>query len=242
MRYIDENSNPIEFFQRYPHKIKVVDVKLDMKAQVEYFAFLSEAVRKYGIEASVDAFLERAFDAGLPLEERMLMLARISCSEEVKALRALEQYEKNCTEEEIKDFVAMCVYQCRNGIESALLGEQHAVVVSGMGGKDNKIRYFAALTTLSGQPWTTTEQHLLHEELMLASREHDAEVEMLEFSGRYAKILLLTPITLSPVTVVRNAKEASNALGIFIGRQEIITNVERLSDEKLDQLFSRKAF
>jgi hypothetical protein len=238
---MDENSNPIDFFQRYPLKIKLVDVKLDINAQVEYFSLLAKALRKYSNEASVEALMEQAFDAGVPLEERKLMLVRLSCSEEVEVLRALEQHEKNCSDEEIKDILTMCVYQCRNGVESALLGEQHAVLVSGMGGKDNKIRYFAALATLSGQPWTTTEQHLLREELLLASKEHDAVVEMLEFSGKYAKILLLTPITLSPITVVRNAKDASNALGIFINQNEVITNVERLSDEKLDKIFSGEA-
>jgi hypothetical protein len=131
----------------------------------------------------------------------------------------------------------MCVYQCRANIESELLDERHALVVSGMGGKDNKIRYFAALATLSGEPWSATKQHLLREELMLTSRKHEAEVEMLEFSGRYAKMLLLTPITLSPATVVRSAKDASNELGVFISPQEIITNVSQLSDEKLDRIF-----
>ncbi|MDR3189370.1 MAG: hypothetical protein LBT94_09355 [Prevotellaceae bacterium] len=240
MRYINENNNnPIDFFLRDPHnKIKVVDLKLDMKVQMEYFAFLSAAAREYGSgESSMEALMERAFDAGAPPDERKRILAWLSCSEEVEALRALEQYEKSCPEE-MKGFVAICVYQCRTGIESMLLDERHAVVVSGMGGKDDKIRYFAALMTLSGQPWTTTEQHLLREELVLTSKEHDAVVEVLEFSGKYAKMLFLIPITLPPITVVRSAKNASNELGVFISPQEVITNVSRLSDEELDKIFS----
>ncbi|MDR2814549.1 MAG: hypothetical protein LBB79_07865 [Prevotellaceae bacterium] len=238
MQHIYENnSNPMDFFQRYPHKIKVVDLELDIKTQMEYFAFLSEASQEYGNENPTNAFREQAFDTSVPLKERKRKLAWLSCSEEVEVLRTLEQYEESCPED-VKDFVTMCIYQCRTGIESALLGERHAVVVSGMGGKDNRIRYFAALATLSGEPWSTTEQHLLHEELMLTSKEYDAVVEMLEFSGKYAKMLLLTPITLSPVTIVRKAKNASNELGVFISQQEVITNISLLPDEKLDGIFS----
>ncbi|MDR0711054.1 MAG: hypothetical protein LBF67_01745 [Prevotellaceae bacterium] len=238
MRYFDENSNNLmDFFQRYPHKIKVIDLKLDITTQMEYFSLLSEVSRKYDDEKFGDDIRTKAFDPGVPLDERKHILVWLSCCEDVEILRDLEQYEKDCPEE-IKELVSMCVYQCRTGIESSLLGEHHAVVVSGMGGKDNKIRYFAALSTVSGQPWSQTEQHLLREELMLTSRENDAVIELLEFSGRYAKIQLLTPIMLSPVAIVRSAKDASNELGEFISQQEVITNISRLSDEKLDGIFN----
>jgi hypothetical protein len=236
MQYIYENTgNPMDFFQRYPYKVKVVDLQLDMKTQMEYFSLLSEIFQGNNPEALASIPREKTFDPNVPWEYRKRMLAWLSSSEEVDVLRDLEQYEKNCPEEE-RGFVSMCVYQCRTNIESALLGEHHAVVASGMGGEGNRIRYFAALTTVSGQAWSATEQHLLREELMLACREQDAAVELLEFSGRYAKILLLTPITLSPVAVVRSAKNASNELGVFISQREVITNISRLSDEELDKI------
>lgn len=233
----DNNGNPIDFFRRYPHKIKVIDLTIDIKTQMEYFSFLSEAAQSYKSGELAEAVSKQAFESVASLDERKRMLALLSCSEEVDVLRTLEQYEKRCPDE-MKDFVKMCVYQCRTSIESALLGEQHAMVVSGMGGKDNKIRYFAALATLSGKAWSDTEQHLLREELMLTCREHEAVVELLEFSGRYAKMLLLTPLTLSPAIVVRSAKNASNALGVFISPQEIITNMSRLEDDQLDRFFN----
>jgi hypothetical protein len=232
----ENSSNPMDFFQRYPYKIKIINLQVDMKIQMEYFDLLSEVCHGRNPETLANIPKEKAFDHKIPLAYRKRMLVWLSCSEEVDVLRELEQYEKGCPEN-IKDFVSMCVYQCRANIESALLGEHYAVVASGMGGEGNKIRYFAALTTLSGEAWNATEQHLLSEELKLASKEQDTVIELLEFSGKYAKILLLTPITLSPVTVIRNAKDASNALGAFIGQQEVITNVSRLSDEELDRMF-----
>ncbi|MDR0567297.1 MAG: hypothetical protein LBG47_09740 [Prevotellaceae bacterium] len=238
MGYNYENGgNPLDFFQRYPHKIKVVDLKVDIKTQMEYFAFLSNVSKNYSSNDFAGAVREHAFAPGAPMDVRKRLLALLSCFEEVEVLRALEEYEA-CCPDELKDFVAVCVYQCRMGIESSLLGEHHAMVVSGMGGKDNKIRYFAALATCSGKAWSDTERHLLSEELALTCKEYDAVVEQLEFSGKYAKMLLLTPITLSPVTVVRSAKDASNAIGVFISQQEVITNVSRLTDEKLDRIFS----
>jgi hypothetical protein len=236
MQYIYENTNnPLDFFQRYPYKVKVVDLQLDIKTQMEYFGLLSEIFQGANAEALASIPRGKTFDPSVPLEYRKRMLAWLSMSEEVDVLRKLEQYEKCCPEEE-KGFVSMCVYQCRTNIEAALLGERHAMVASGMGGEGNKIRYFAALVTVSGQAWSATEQHLLRGELMLACKEQGTVVEQLEFSGRYAKILLLTPITLSPVVVIRNAKNASNELGVFIGQQEVITNISRLSDEELDKI------
>ncbi|MDR1343457.1 MAG: hypothetical protein LBK18_09435 [Prevotellaceae bacterium] len=239
MPYIYENSsNPMGFFQHYPHKVKVINIQLDMKIQMEYFDLLFEVFQQRNAEALSVIPKENAFNHSIPLDYRKRMLAWLSCSEEVDVLRELEQYEKNCPED-VKGFVSMCVYQCRTNIESALLGEHHAVVASGMGGEDDKVRYFAALITLSGEAWSTTEQHLLHEELKLASKALDAVVELLEFSGKYAKMILLAPITLSPVAVVHNAKDASNALGVFISPQEVITNVARLSDEELDRILKK---
>jgi hypothetical protein len=239
MQYIHEYNGgiPMDFFQKYPNKIKVVDVEVDVKTQMEYFTYLSEVLQNFNDKSYTDAIGEQSFDANATLDDRKRMLTLLSCSERVEVLRALEHYAKSCPDE-LKDFVAMCVYQCRTSIESELLDERHALVVSGMGGKENKVRYFAALATLSGETWSATKQHLLREELALASKEYGAEVELLEFSGKYAKMLLLTPITQSPATIVRDAKNASNALGAFISRQEVITNVSQLSDEKLDEIFS----
>ncbi|MDR1021763.1 MAG: hypothetical protein LBL94_00565 [Prevotellaceae bacterium] len=239
MPYIYENSsNPMDFFQRYPHKVKVINLQVDMKIQMEYFELLSEVFQGRNAEALAVIPKENAFNLNLPLDYRKRMLAWLSSSEEVDMLRELEQYEKNCPDD-VKGFVSMCVYQCRTNLESALLGEHHAVVASGMGGEGNKVRYFAALITLSGEAWNTTEQHLLREELKLASKALDAVVEQLEFSGKYAKMLILAPITLSPVAVIHSAKDASNALGDFISPQEVVTNVARLSDEELDGILKK---
>ncbi|MDR0414825.1 MAG: hypothetical protein LBH84_05350 [Prevotellaceae bacterium] len=236
MPYIYENSsNPMDFFRRYPYKVKVINLQLDMQTQIEYFNLLSEIFQGHNSEALASVSREKAFDPSVPLDYRKRMLAWLSSSEEVDVLRELERYEKDCPED-VKGFVSMCVYQCRTNIESSLLGEHHAVVASGMGGEDDKIRYFAALATLSGKAWSNTEQHLLREELMLASKAQNAVVELLEFSGKYAKILLLAPITLSPVVVIRSAKDASNELGVFISPQEVVTNIARLSDEELDKI------
>ena len=113
------------------------------------------------------------------------------------------------------------------------------MVTSGMGGNGQRLRYFAALATLSKTEWNPTQQHLLHEELRLAAKNYDAKIEHVEFSGYLAKILLLMPLAVFPPNaLLSETTKNCNELGKFIDTREVLTNVMRISDEELRHFFA----
>lgn len=221
-----------------PGKVKVLEVEVGLHTQMEYMSMLPFVLQSNHLVKEALAQRNKAFDHRVAAYKRKFMMVALSRSEDVEILRMLEQYEKGkkCPPE-LREFVSLCVYHCRTTLEASLLNESYAMVSSGMGGDGTRLRYFAALSTLSKQEWSATQQHLLHEELLLAAKSHDAVVETVDFAGRFAKIVLLVPLSDYPNVVVSKAANICNELGEFIDPREVFTNVFRMPNEELEKIF-----
>jgi hypothetical protein len=219
-------------------KVKVLEVEVGIRTQMEYMSMLPFVLQSNHLVKEALTQREKAFDHRVSAYKRKFMMVALSRSEDVEVLRMFEQYEKGkkCPPE-LREFVSLCVYHCRAALEASLLNESYAMVSSGMGGDGTRLRYFAALSTLSKAEWSATQQHLLHEELLLAAKSHDAVVETVEYAGRFAKIVLLMPLSNYPSAVVSKAASMCNELGEFIDPREVFTNVARMPNEELEKVY-----
>ena len=126
-------------------------------------------------------------------------------------------------------------------LESKIMEESQVFISTGLGGVDQKLRYFVVLISRTDTDFTPTHQMVIRNEFEDVLRKYDAVLEEVSFSGYLATILLLLPMNFSLKMVFQEAIDECNQYGDFLKDDFIVTNVKTLSFEEITELLKRKS-
>jgi hypothetical protein len=102
-------------------------------------------------------------------------------------------------------------------------------ISTGLGGKDEKLRYFVVLMTRSRVNLTASQKMVIKNEFEFILNKFDAVLEEADFSDYLATITLLLPMNHSLKSVFKEAIDECNRYGNFLNDDFIVTNVRILS-------------
>ena len=126
-------------------------------------------------------------------------------------------------------------------LESKIMDENQVFISTGLGGRDEKLRYFVVLMTRSRIDLTESQQMIIKNEFEFILKKFDAELEESHFSGSLATILMLLPMKFSLKSVFREAIDECNSYGDFLNDDFIVTNVRVLSFKEIEEFLERRS-
>jgi hypothetical protein len=207
--------------------LKVLEQQIDMDLQVEYY----ECSMKLKKEVEEKWALENAKylkEPGYSEQVKKEILARLASIEKVECYRHIETFLQTA-EENLRDWAVLALNESRMLLESRLLDESQVFISTGLGGKEEKLRYFVALLSRSNLNLDASQKMVINNEFDYILKKSDAEVEEIQFSEYIATILLLIPMSLSLTEVIEEAIKECNKYGDFLNSSFIVTNVKTLS-------------
>jgi hypothetical protein len=157
----------------------------------------------------------------------------------VECFRAIEDFLENATEP-LLSWAILALNESKMMIESKILDENQVFISTGLGGKDEKLRYFVVLMTRTRVDLTSSQKMVIKNEFELILKKFDAEMEEANFSGYLATILLLLPMNHSLKSVFKEAIDECNRYGNFLNDDFIVTNVRVLSFGEIEDFLDRK--
>ena len=125
-----------------PGSLKILEHKIDLDLQVEYF----ETSRRLRDEREEEWAMDQArylYEPGYSLPVKKEILARLASIGRVSCYRHIEEYMQHA-EEELEDWALLALNESRMHLESKILEENQVFISTGLGGKDGKLRYFVA--------------------------------------------------------------------------------------------------
>jgi hypothetical protein len=138
----------------------LIDEPIDLSTQEEYFSF-SEAIDFDNVDyKEVLKGSDKLFYKNTPIESKkktLILLAHLGTPESCKIL---EKYLKN-PEANLRDWALLSLKECRMFLESVLLKEEGGFISTGLGGKDNKLRYYFIVSSKDGLPFSETHKNTL---------------------------------------------------------------------------------
>jgi len=168
------------------------------------------------------------------------ILARLATIEKVECYRIIESFVKE-GEESLQKWALLSLNESRLQLESKIMDENQVFISTGLGGRDQKLRYFVVLMTRTRSDLTPTHQMVIQNEFEYILRKFGAEVEEVNFSGYLSTITLLLPMNYSLRTVFNEAIQECNRYGDFLNDDFIVTNVKTLSFQEIKEFLERKS-
>lgn len=216
-----------ELLGSLPSQLSVLEDKIDIGLQLEYFEYSRRVKKNFKSESALDKS-DKLFDKNIDIEEKKDILAKIASLDKVEAYRIIERFHKG-DPGELKNWSILALQENRMLLESRLLDENHVFISTGLGGKGEKLRYFIVIFGKEIIDFSELQKKIIRNELEISLKKHNSELEELNFSGSLATILAMIPMKVIIKKIFTEAIVECNQYGNFLISNFIITNVKVLS-------------
>jgi hypothetical protein len=142
--------------------------------------------------------------------------------------------------EELRDWVSLSLKESKMHLEGELLGENQILISTGLGGRNNKLRYFVVLIARNRDILNGIQKKIIESEFSYVIEESGGEIEEIEFSEYLSAVTLLLPIYLPVKHVFDKAIRECNFYGDFLRDNFIVTNVKTIPFDEIKTFIERK--
>jgi len=239
---MDEHENLYEKIREIlggaPGNLKILEQKIDMDLQMEYYDY-SMRVREERSDEWALEHMQYLTEPGYSMDVKKEILARMASIESVECFRAIEAYLEHAMEP-LLSWAILALNESRMLLESMIMDENQVFISTGLGGKDEKLRYFVVLMSRTRVDLTSTQKMVIKNEFEYILEKFDALMEESQFSGYLATILLLLPLNHSLKSVFKEAIDECNRYGNFLNNDFIVTNVRVLPFGEIEEFLERR--
>ena len=217
----------------------ILEDLVPIEEQMEYFKYY-EKLKAANERFARDEEVAILFSSDASIERKKKSLTLLSSIPDVGAYRSIETYQSSPLEPELKNWASIALIGSRIVLNSDLSGKKQVYISSGLGGHENKLRFFSLFTGPTGEDFTDLQKQIIEREFKFQLENADVEIETFEIEKNYFSILLLFSFEVDVRTVLSAAVDECNKYGSFLDSKFIFTNTKMLSDTEIQELLMKK--
>lgn len=210
----------------------VMESAIALSVREEYFN-LSKSIDLASIDyKEVLKESGKLFSENTPIETKKRILVLLAHRGTVESFRILEEYVR-ISEGNLRDWALLSLKECRMFLESVLLKEESGIISTGLGGRDNKLRYYFIVRSKEGLTLTENHRNTLKNGFNTISRKYNSQIEEIKFESDYAMIEILIPMDVAVGDVIEEGISECNRVADFLFIRYYVTNVKRPTWEEI---------
>jgi hypothetical protein len=212
----------------------LIDEAIDLSIQEEYFSF-SETIDFDNVDyEEVLTESDKQFYENTPIELKKRILILLAHLGTAESCRTIEKYLK-ISDRNLRDWVLLSLKECRTFLESVLLQEEGGFISTGLGGKDNKLRYYFIVSSKDGLPFSETYRDTLRRGFETISLKYKSEIEEINFEATYAMIGILIPMHVAVGEVIEEGISECNKMSEFLSVDYYVTNATKTTPDEISK-------
>lgn len=220
---IDKPDEIKKFLENIPDNFDILEEGIDIQIQKEYIYHshtfdCGELTEKKTLELS-----KVLFDKDEPADKKKKVLSLLAHLGTILVFRQIEKSYKHL-DKDLKQWATMALQECKMVIESNMLDENKGFILSGLGGLDNRLRYYFLVLSSTDTPFTETQKNIIREEFPIVFKNLNSIIETIDFSDTYIGLTVLVSIDIAIGTVIESGLNKCNELGNFIFEHYYVTN------------------
>lgn len=232
-----------ESFSQVEGHFHILEQRVPVHTQMEYFKY-SQTLRKEDpvddplTEEEVEVLFRLLEIPEGSADEKKHLLTTLAISKSVKAFRLLEEYTEH-SDERVADWAYMALMESRISLESEFSGEKQIYISTGLGGKEEKLRFFVLFIAHNRLPFEEYQRQVIEREFPYTLSHQDCEIERLTIKANYVEMVFLVPVRADIKGILDKVISECNQYGDFLSKMFTITNAKELSESEVADLISR---
>lgn len=219
----DKHEYIQKFLENLPDKYDILEEGIGFQTQKEYIDYSHTFDRGELTEKETLTLSNILFDQVVPIEAKKKSLTLLAHLGTIIAFRQIEKYYKN-PDKELKQWAALALQECKMFLKSTLLDESMGFISSGLGGLNNRLRYYFLIFPSTDKPFTKTQKDIIKDELHIVCKDLNSVLETINSSDTYVGVTILVPMDIAVGTVIETGIRKCNELGYFVFEHYYVTN------------------
>lgn len=231
-------NNIQKALENLPDDFNILEEKVDIEIQMQYFDFSKNNRTEELISECFDK-KEQLFDSETGVSRKKEILSGIAAYNDVAVYRTIEKFVPTA-EGTLKQWAILALQENRMLLQSSLLDEQQVFISTGLGGKGQKLRYFAVfINKQNNEMLNTTQRKLLKDELIFELNHNEGEFEIIDFMEGFSSVQVMLPLKADLKQIFRNVIDECNQYGDFLLEDMIVTNVKVLTKGEIVEMLNK---
>lgn len=218
-----DKSQIQEFLDSIPDHFDILGAGIDMDTQSEYIA-LSKKMGSVNDQKTVFDKGERLFSEELLVEDKKRILVEVAHLGTVEAYRTIERFLQ-CSGKELEGWTLLSLQECRMFLEGDLLDDKKGFISTGLGGKENKLRYCFIIRSLSAMPFSINQQEVILEQFNFTCKSLNVELEKMSFKENYLMAKALIPMDVASGEFIERGIKDANKISHCLKFHYYVSNV-----------------
>ena len=234
----DKHEEILKFLEDIPETFSILEEGIDEQTQNEYLNYSHSFEQGELNDDETMHISGMLFSTKTPPEAKKKALTLLAHLGTITAYRQIEKYY-NTPGNELKTWAALALQECRMFLETSLTDESTGFISSGLGGLDDKMRYYFLVLPSGEKPFTSTQQTIIENEFDLVARDLNCVVETVDSSGSYMGLTALVPLDVAIGTFIETGIEQSNELGDFVFEYYYVTNMDIPGKDEIHDIIKK---
>ncbi|MDR3309605.1 MAG: hypothetical protein LBS80_06600 [Tannerella sp.] len=223
-------------FQNSDGRFHIIEHSVPVDEQIEYFKF-ADRVKKDIIltDADYEKFGSQLNADDCSPQRKKKLIAILGAAKTVRAYRLLEDYAGH-PDQELANWSYMALTESRIALETDLSDEKHVYISTGMGGKDDKLRFYVLIMSEKSMTFLDYQKEIINKEFNFMLPQSGCVVEKLTVSDKYVAMVFLIPMQANLKYVLEKVIAECNQYGDFLSRFLTVTNVKELNVDEISKI------
>ena len=220
-------------------KFNILEEQIDVDLQVDFFELINQLKKNNQNGLDFDDFSaveKEIYDKNITIEQKRNILANLSTIEDPEAYRIIERFVEK-RDKDLNQWAILALQHCRISLESHFLDEQQVFISTGLGGREEKLRYFIVCKLKDNVDISDSQKKIVKTEFEEIFKNHNSSIEKISYFDHYFSVLALIPINISINEVIKASIDESNNYGDFIHPRFLVTNVKVLQKNEIEKYF-----
>lgn len=221
-----------------PDRYKVLEEVVDVQVQMEFYTAITkkEKERKNKTLTEEDLIQNEAllYNHFSNTRVKKMALLILATGRDVASYRAIERFANSSKSEGVKNWAWLAKNYAQMVLENTLSSKHTMYVSSGLGGKQDKLRYLVVFIAKDKKEFSPAQQQVIQKEFEFLLPKHACEFESVKYHEKYAVIKCLARLEPDIREVIAHIHSSCNELGNFIDGNYVVTNIKDLSVEEID--------
>jgi len=239
MEKIENFDSLNDFLSQMNDNVSIISSDIPVEIQMKYYEHLEENADKLNKD-NIDKRSQMLFSPEVALEEKKKLLVALASFDDVKFFRIVEKYNQH-PDPDLKHWASMAYNHAKINLENSFLPNKKVLISTGLGGKENKLRYFVVLVSDNMKtPFTETQKKVIKNEIEIVFKENNVEMETLDFQDNYVTLKMLLSLKVPVQSIFLQIISNCNELGRFMSERFIVTNVRELKQEEIQDIIKKE--
>jgi len=215
-----------------PEQPTVVEQGIALSVQREFLEYAEGIDLNQYSQEDIRARGRSLFDPDTTLEDKKKALVLLAHSGTVEFYRVIERYVKTA-EGELKNWGTLALEECRMYLEGSLLDKRVGMVMTGLGGKDNKLRYFLVVRARKGVAFTDPQETVIELSFKQVGERLESVLERIEFHQTHVTMIVLIPLNIAVAEFIEGGIRAGNQVDGLLDVDYYVRNDRIPTEEKV---------